>query len=341
MRALTVVCFGFGCGFASRAASDGGSSPGGDGSAAELDARSADAAPPDAAVLDGTGAGNEGTNDCIGRWIDHTVQFTAPRQLTELSSAISATMTTTEHDPWVSEDGLRLYFARNPGMKGGSDIYLATRVSPTASFGTPENLVNLNSDADEDRPALSGDELTIVIARNPTIGTGKARILLARREQSSSPLPSTNDDLTQIINAGDTDHRDPFLSRDGLRLYFAPTGTTGFQQIRVAARASTSAAFSAPAAVRGVDRSNASDADPAVSNDERILVFSSTDLGGTNLWYATRLVAGDDFGAPVPIMGLNSVVSDSDPMLSADGCELYFSSTRGSGRHIYRAAVKR
>ena len=89
--------------------------------------------------------------------------------MTELSSPISATMMTSERDPWISEDGLRLYFSRSRGIQGGSDIYLATRASLTASFGNPMDLLNLSGSSDDDRPALSGDELTIAIAR----ATGK------------------------------------------------------------------------------------------------------------------------------------------------------------------------
>jgi len=344
MRVAIVLCFASGCGFASRAASDGGASSGGDGSIPPRDARSPDATPPDAAVRDGAGGGSgeDGATDCFASWIDHAVQFTAPRQMTELSSSISATMMTSERDPWISEDGLRLYFSRSRGTQGGSDIYLATRPSLTASFGNPMDLLNLSGSSDDDRPALSGDELTIAIAREPpATSPGKAHILLARRDQPSAGFPSPDDVFTKAINADNADHLDPFLSRDGLRLYLAPTGAAGVQQIMMATRATTGEAFSEPAAVRGVVRVGAGNADPAVFDDERILVFSSTERAGTNLWYATRSSAEVDFGMPVEIASVNSSASDGDPMLSADGCELYFSSTRGSERHIYHAVVKR
>jgi len=343
MRLAIVLCFASGCGFASRAASDGGVSSSGDGNLPQRDARAPDATPPDAAALDGagSGSGDDGATDCFASWIDHAVQFTAPRQMTELSSPITPTLMTSERDPWISQDGLRLYFSRSRGTQGGSDIYLATRPSLTASFGNPMDLLNLSGSSDDDRPALSSDELTIAIAREPPAASpGKAHILLARRDQPSAAFPSPDDVFTKAINADNADHLDPFLSRDGLRLYLAPTGAGG-QQIMMATRASTGEGFSEPAAVRGVARVGAGNADPAVFDDERILVFSSTDITGTNLWYATRSSAEAEFGTPRAIASLNTTASDGDPMLSADGCELYFSSTRGSERHIYHAVVKR
>jgi hypothetical protein len=96
-----------------------------------------------------------------------------------------------------------------------------------------------------------------------------------------------------------------------------------------------------------INDATASDADPAVSRDERVLVFSSGRLTGllatgrTNLWYATRGDPGADFGAPRPIPGVNGNEEDGDPRLSDDGCTLYFSTTRGPGntRDLYSAVV--
>jgi Tol biopolymer transport system component len=87
------------------------------------------------------------------------------------------------------------------------------------------------------------------------------------------------------------------------------------------------------------------DADPALSPHERIIVFTSkrpagTGLGATNLWYSTRPSATADFAPPKLIPSVNSDQEDGDPVLSADGCELYFASTRVGGKHhLFRAQV--
>ena len=95
-------------------------------------------------------------------------------------------------------------------------------------------------------------------------------------------------------------------------------------------------AVSVPRAVDipGINLGSASSASPAVSIDERVIVFRSDRAGGIgqyDLWYATRPSTAQDFGAPVLLPTVNTVDHDSDPMLSADGCELYFASTRSGG----------
>jgi hypothetical protein len=50
----------------------------------------------------------------------------------------------------------------------------------------------------------------------------------------------------------------------------------------------------------------------------------------------------DAFTAPRLIPTVNSDEDDSDPMLSADGCTLYFASSHGDPighRHLFRAQV--
>lgn len=68
---------------------------------------------------------------------------------------------------------------------------------------------------------------------------------------------------------------------------------------------------------------------------------------GSNLWYATRQQSGDAFSTAAHIVpSVNSDFEDGDPALSADGCELYFASTRSTAAgssaqyHLYKAVVQ-
>jgi hypothetical protein len=61
--------------------------------------------------------------------------------------------------------------------------------------------------------------------------------------------------------------------------------------------------------------------------------------GDIDLWYATRLTTNADFVIRGRIPMLNGTADDGDPVLSADGCELYFASARGGARHIWHADV--
>ncbi|HMG57274.1 MAG TPA: hypothetical protein VK601_27430, partial [Kofleriaceae bacterium] len=97
---------------------------------------------------------------CWPQWRDHRVAIDPPtvRELAELSG------TGSERNPWLSDDGLRLYFTRDPGPQGMGDVYLASRGSTTEGFGVPAPVVNLNSPAHEHRAALSPDEQTLVLS---------------------------------------------------------------------------------------------------------------------------------------------------------------------------------
>lgn len=290
----------------------------------------------------GVDGGSTGQTGCFQRWFDGapSLALSPPTQLTALAG------TGDDRDPWISADGRRLYFSRNPGQQGGRDIYLATRASTAVDFTTVSAVVNLDTSDDESRAALSGDEKLVVFSGDHT-STGNFQLFASRRGDPtrSFPSPSNPDQaLVASINTSGDNYFDPFLSTDGLRLYFAPLLAGSPQQIRLATRTALDKNFGASAPVAALN-SGSADADPALSLDERVIVFSSlrpagAGLGATNLWYSTRPSATADFAAPKLIPSVNSDQSDGDPVLSADGCELYFASRRaGSEFHLFRARV--
>jgi Tol biopolymer transport system component len=290
---------------------------------------------------DGDAGGLAGSADCFSRWFDGApgLALSPPEPLAATASTVD------DRDPWISADGLRLYFGRTPGAHGNTDIYAAMRSSPAQDFGSPGPVDNLDTTASESRAAVNGDDTLLVLSSNRG-ATGKFQIYVSARPDATQPFPSPSapdQALVASVNAAADNNFDPFLSRDGLRLYFAPAATGAPQQIAVAIRAAGQV-FGPAAALPGIN-STSGDADPALSPDERVLVFTSnrpagTGLGATNLWYATRQRATDDFTAPQPIPGVNGNADDGDPVLSADGCELYFASTRVDGRHqLFRARV--
>jgi Tol biopolymer transport system component len=316
-----------GCGFQSRAGLLSDLPPDGDGSGAK---------PPDAGV-DG---GSSGQTGCFQRWFDGSLALTQVKELTALASAGD------DRDPWISADGLRLYFGRSPGPHGGSDIFLATRTSTAADFPDGVAVDNLDTPDDESRAALSGDEKLLVFSGTHNTAGGNFQLFVSTRGDTNQPFPSpSNPDQALLGSVNTTGDRyfDPFLSRDGLRLYLAPILAGSQQQIRLATRTALDRNFGPSAAV-AVINSGSTDADPALSLDERVIVFSSKrpagGLGGTNLWYSTRPNAMADFAPPKLIPSVNGDQDDGDPVLSADGCELYFSSTRVGGKHhLFHAQV--
>jgi Tol biopolymer transport system component len=319
-----------GCGFQSRTAvgdASGGDAPGSD------------------APGSGSDSGSGGQPDCFQRWFDGgpSLVLSSPQELTALSSGGN------DRDPWVSVDGKRLYFGRDPGAQGKGDIYLATRSSTADAFASPQLQVALDTSDDEGRASLTGDESMLIFSGNHNTTGNRFQLFVSKRDTTGKfPSPSGPDQvLVASINTDTANYFDPFLTNNGLKLYLAPDPDGGaMQQIAVATRADITQNFMAWTPVPGIN-STGGDADPAVSRDDRIIVFTSrrsagAGLGATNLWYATRQKATDDFSAPRLIPTVNGDQDDGDPVLGDDGCDLYFASTRNGGRHhLFHASVTR
>lgn len=316
MRPLVLCVALGGCGFQATAAPDGGGQPGGD-------------------DADGSIATDAGV-DCFAQWRSGTLKLSTPHKLATLTGAGD------DRDPWISPDQLTLYFTTN--RSGVREIYRTTRLVPTAEFGPPMPLVNLNvSTKDQERAALTGDEKTLVLASNRA-ANGKFQIFVTLRPDTIIEFGSPNQDHLAMVNAPNADSFDPFLSSDGRTLYFSQNvGGPAHPRIMVATRLTTSADFSMPSELGGgINVTGADTADPALALDDRVIVFSS-DRGGArssiDLWYATRADALHEFSAPALIPMINTGEDDADPMLSTDGCQLYFASTFEEDYNLYVSEI--
>ncbi|MGH9886440.1 MAG: hypothetical protein ACREBE_12975 [bacterium] len=293
-----------------------------------------DAASLDAASLDGAGLdGAIGAGDCLARWLNGTVAFAVPRELASLSSAGN------EGGPWISGDRLTLYFTSGANEPA---IYRASRASVGLDFGTVQLISSVGLDSG---PSLTADETALVFSSVRPSTTYDSEIYIAVRSDPQTEFGSADKKHLGNLNSSVQNLVDPFFAADGRKLYLAynPVVGSGLLRIGLTTRADTVSDFGPPIAVPVISALDAVNRAPAVSKDERIIVFSSDrsgGSGGTDLWYATRPDAAHDFGAPALIPGVNSPASDDDPMLSADGCELYFSSSRnGDNYDLYVAQI--
>jgi len=269
------------------------------------------------------------TPSCLDQWLAGNPSLSGPAELTMLSTSGS------ERDPWVTPDGLTLYFSRDSTAGGNGDIFQATRASKSDPFSNANKVNNLSTNDDDDRPALNLDDETMIALASDRDhrGTGGVDIYIATRTNATQGFGSPNRDHLGKVNAASSKNFDPFLNGDGLHLYFAPVVGAQQQRIGVAARTAVDQDFATPSAVGGIRTATTTgdDADPALSQDERVIVFSSTrsgGSGGTDLWFATRSGATGDFSNLKRVPNVNGDKNDGDPMLSADGCDLYFASTR-------------
>ena len=321
MRALASLALVASCGFhPGKAAPDGG--PG-------------DA--PDAPAIGDAALDAPAATGCWGRWLDHTVRFAAPQSLATINS------TAFDRDPFLAPDELSVFVSSIRTMAlGSSDIWVATRASTAVAFDAPTLLLTVSSTGGESKFSFTANGLYGVVGSDRTGGKGAIDVWETSRASAGDPWGVPVQTHLGQVNTADADH-DPTISADGLHVYLAPA--TGTQHLAVASRSSLTKNFSAPAAITELD-SGTGDADPTVSADERVIVFSSNRTGAGvssgNMWYAVRAVATDPFGTPMPVPDVNSDSANGDPHLSADGCRLYFSSDRTAGQDwdVFVASVQ-
>lgn len=136
------------------------------------------------------------------------------------------------------------------------------------------------------------------------------------------------------LDAGGTEEGTPFLSFDGLSLYFFSTRSgplvQGGRDIWVARRPSAQAPFGEPSVLPGVNGPGLEHL-PRLSQDELSIVFVSgreSPNEGSNLWVARRDNRSQDFSAPVEVPGINTNAREEGFSLSGDGLTLFFASDR-------------
>lgn len=128
--------------------------------------------------------------------------WSAPVLVTELSS------TAGEGDVAISPDGLTALVERSTG------IYLATRASVGAAFGTPALVAILDVTGDVAAPTLTNGATTVYLH-----GGGTRDLYVAYRQGTTftTPVPVTD------LNTASRD-ASPFVSADGTRLVFERAG---------------------------------------------------------------------------------------------------------------------
>ena len=131
------------------------------------------------------------------------------------ATTIAINSPSSDGDPFVSADGLRLVFASSrigPDVHG-LDLFEATRPSRSAEFGAPVELHELNTDNDDFAPTLSADGLEIFFASRTIDHAPTDEIYTARRPALDRPfdapvvvpeLSSARDDVLPRLSLDDT-----------------------------------------------------------------------------------------------------------------------------------------
>lgn len=259
---------------------------------------------------------------------------------TELAPITAIQTNQFEGDPYFLADTHTLYFSRETAQDG-DDIFVASRKGFGQPFGPPQKAaaLGLNGPHGDSRVALSGDRLRVYFATNRPGGPGMIDVWAGSRADDKlpfaglAPLPTVNSDGNDF---------DPFISGDELRLYFAPV-IGGSREIAVAARVALGEPFGAPQALAVINDPIAAEANPSLTADERVIVFTSLRSGNAEIYLATRPSTAVDFEAPTALgPPINEPGSyEGEPFLAEgdEGCELYFISDRLGSWDIFRARI--
>jgi len=218
----------------------------------------------------------------------------------------------------ISADELGAYLSRTDPAGMSAQVYATTRSGPAAAFAPPTLLGGPVNMADADNPNVSPDGLSLVFS---TVQFGSYDIAVATRTGAqfdfTAPMMISSIDTTSV-------ELDPYLLHAGDALYFTRvSGATGGVPMLVS-RITTLGGFGSPTVVPGLTLA----VSPVVSEDE-LEVFIAQNQ---QIYRSSRATPADAFVAPNQVGELMSASGDNRPTaLSADGCTLYFSSTRPGG----------
>ena len=259
---------------------------------------------------------------------DPSKRFGPPVAIAELNVANA-----NETAPALTPDELTITFgSTRPGGVGMIDAYIATRSSPTATWGPPSLINGVNTTGNDTRPHLTADLLALYLEHQIN-ANADWNVVVATRASTSGAF-STPTAVPMVNTTGDDNA--PYVLPNHAAMYLVNT-----RMLYRAARAGTN--WGAPVLVTGTNLQNGDFDYPIATPDELTIYFSSSrgpSTGGNDIWMATRTSIVNGFDAPVNVVELNSNLPDSTGWISADNCVMYFARNVGAAAsdfNIFRA----
>jgi len=266
--------------------------------------------------------------------------------------------------PTLRADGREMVFQSNrPGGVGTrADLWMSMRRSALEPWSVPENMgTPVNTSAAELQPSLSFDGRTLMFASDRAGSRGNDIWMSTRTstgeadsdgdaadDGSHDTAPRFSDwsrpvNLGPVVNSIGPDF-DPFISKDGLSLYFTGGRNRpgfGLRDIWVSHRASVNDPWEPPLNLGPTINTDAHESKPTLSADGHRLYFASNRAGGGDwdLYVSRRRDKRDDFGWEPPVnlgSGVNSVASEESAVTLFEDdvtgtTTLYFGSNRTGG----------
>jgi Tol biopolymer transport system component len=231
----------------------------------------------------------------------------------------------------LSSDGLEMYItATRGGGQGGFDLWVRKRASKEEPWGPPQNLGPGANSSDTDWDAsISADGLTLYFDRLRSIGGTYAWDLFTTTRATKNDPWGPAIMMGPQINGSGHNSETPWISGDGLELYFESTRSGGYGSwdLYVSKRATTSDPWGNAVNLGPLVNGPSGEFASCLSPDGLLLFFMSGrpgGYGGIDLWM-TRRASRSDPWEPAVNLGpkINSPLDETIPRISPDGRTLY------------------
>lgn len=275
-----------------------------------------DAARPDAALLDsGADVPDAGLLRC-DEWTEGNFTFDVVGEVT------TGTITGERGEMRISADGSTMYF----GFDG--DVYQAPRVSELV-FEPATPVPGLDTETATFGANLSADSLTALVMVD---GGGHVDIWRYERPTASNAFVPVRA-LDELNTTGED--WDPLVTADGLAVYFGRS-LDDVGSVVFARRVRPDDEFTV---VRTFfDEPKGVFANPSFNDDETVLVLNHREAGRSHLHYSTRPDRSGTFAEVTLLPGVQER-TETEPFLTPDGCEVYY--TAQSDTDGYRMLLAR
>ena len=256
-----------------------------------------------------------------------------------------------ETDPFLSKDGLSLYFSsQRPGGYGGYDIWVSQRATVDDPWGPPQNLgPNINTSFNETNPFITIDGHKLFFASDHTSGFGGTDLYVSRRHNKRDDFGwRYPENLGPGVNTS-ANEAQPCLFEDEasgvISLYFSSGRAGGLGGNDIYASTLQEDETFGPAVLVAELSSPRDDNRAFVRPDGLEVYIASNRLGSIlnlqgqpsfDIWVSNRASTSDPWSPPVNadpsgLLGINTVRHDAGPSLSFDGTTLYFHAAQRAG----------
>lgn len=223
--------------------------------------------------------------------------FSEPTKVPNINSE------TSDYHPQISRDGLELYLVSHRGdveAGHGSNIWVSKRATMSDPWSAPVMLpASINTPGQDTSPCLSADGLKLYFSRGDfTFTASKADLWVAERASRDDPWGVPR--RLQELASNDSAELEPYISADGLSLYFMSDRPWGISNstltdIFVTTRPSPDALWAEPMKLGSNINTEQYEYTPFISPDGLSLFFSRGYLKA-HVYVSRRPTTADPWG---------------------------------------------